>query len=243
MKLNTYDIPDMRLIPTTVSILEEIYKIKKKARVPSKELAILLGFKYGTEAHFYRKIHALSEYGLIEGKGIFEVSDLGEKILHPRSEQEKALSITTAVLNVPLWKEIYQKQGKTPREDNFWAVLVDITKVDPDTAKTHASKLLKWYQEDIGHVSDHLVGQNMETQEGMESKTLSSNGTNTRSMSEQLLLPTDPNALGVLSVKGIGNIDLTDEDSITLAESALKILRKKLPTMTSKHTSTNVQTE
>ncbi len=181
MKLGSYDIPDLRLIPTSVGTLDEIYKVKKRDRVPSKDLAILLGFKYGTEAHFYRKIHALAEYGLMEGKGIFQVSELGEKILHPRSDQEKALATTNAVLNVPLWKEIYQKHGKKPREDNFWAVLVDIAKVDPDTAKKYAGKILSWYEQDIAHVSENTI----ESKDN-ESKGLSSNESNIRSMAQQL---------------------------------------------------------
>lgn len=195
MKIGSYDVPDIRLMPTTVTTLEEIYKIKKRARVPAKDLAILLGYKWGTEPHFYRKIHSLLEFGLIEGKGSYEVSEWGEKILHPRSDQEKALATTRAVLNVPLWKAIYEKHGKKPREDNFWAVLVDVTKVDPDTAKTSASKILRWYAEDIAHVSEsslpiqlEVVGEHTLTPTD-ETKTLSSKEGYTKPMSQQLASP------------------------------------------------------
>jgi hypothetical protein len=190
LKLGNFDIPEQRLIPTVADTLEEIYKVKKRDRVQSKDLAILLGFKYGTEPHYYRKIHSLQEYGLMEGKGNFQITELGEKVLHPRSDQEKALAITKAVLSVPLWKEIYQKQGKKPREDNFWAVLVDITKVDPDTAKANGSKILGWYENDIAHVSDDLVGQNIEaSKENIETKGLSSKDSNIKSMSQQMMQP------------------------------------------------------
>ncbi|MGI0026790.1 MAG: hypothetical protein ACREAD_02990 [Nitrosopumilaceae archaeon] len=244
MKVGAYDVPEQRLIPTVVTTLEEIYKVKKRDRIQSKDLAILLGFKYGTEPHYYRKIHALQEYGLMEGKGLFQISELGEKVLHPRDDNEKALVMTKAVLNVPLWKEIYQKHGKKPRDDNFWAVLVDITKVDPATAKSNTTKILGWYEADIGHITEDLVGKDIGTGvENIETKGLSSKDSNIRTVSQQLVTPTDPDSFGILSVKGIGNIDLTDDDSITLAESALKILRKKLPTMKSKSSSTAQPTE
>lgn len=157
MKLGDFEIPEIRLFPTTVDTLEQIYKVKKREKIQSKDLAIFLGFKYGTEPHYYRKIRALTVFGLIDGKGIFQISELGEKLLHPRDTDEKKLVITKAVLNVPLWNEIYQKHGKKPREDNFWAVLMDITKIDPDTAKSYATKVLGWYMADITHVSDSFV--------------------------------------------------------------------------------------
>lgn len=163
MKLGAFEIPDVRLTPTIVETLAEIYKVKKREKIQSKDLAIFLGFKYGTEPHYYRKIRSLTGYGLIDGKGIFQVSELGEKLLHPRDDDEKKLVLTKSVFNVPLWKDIYQKHGKKPREDNFWAVLMDITKTDPDTAKSNATKVLGWYMADIAHVSDSFALQDEAT--------------------------------------------------------------------------------
>lgn len=185
MKIGTYDIPDIRLFPTSVDTLSEIYKVKKREKIPSKDLAILLGFKYGTEPHYYRKIHALQAYGLLDGKGIFQISELGEKILHPRDGHEQAVATTKSVLNVPLWKEIYKKQGKKPRDDNFWAVLVDITKADPATSKSNAVKILGWYEADIGHISDNLVDQEISSTTP-STETLRSSNTQDNQMSQQM---------------------------------------------------------
>lgn len=231
MKLGAYDIPEQRLIPTVLTTLEEIYKVKKREKIQSKDLAILLGFKYGTEPHYYRKIHSLQEYGLMDGKGIFQISELGEKILHPRDEQEKALVLTKSVLNVPLWKEIYQKHGKKPRDDNFWAVLVDITKVDPATAKSNGGKILGWYEADIGHISDNLVGQEISPQSPTES--LRSSNTQSNTMSQQLV-PQD--SLGMLTVPEMGNIVIKNEDTLAIARTYLDVLEKKIKTL---KTSTN----
>ena len=185
MKIGDFEIPDVRLIPTSVDTLGDIYKVKKRDRIQSKDLAIFLGFKYGTEPHFYRKIHSLTDYGLMEGKGIFQISELGEKLLHPRDEHEKVVALTNAVLNVPLWKEIYQKHGKKPRDDNFWAVLVDITKIDPESAKNNATKILGWYLTDIAHVSDDIASSSETPTSSTES--LRSSNTKDNRMSQQMV--------------------------------------------------------
>lgn len=231
MKLGSFEIPDLRLIPTTVGTLEEIYKVKKRDRVQSKDLAILLGFKYGTEPHYYRKIHALTEYGLLEGKGTFQVSELGEKLLHPRNDLEKEFAKTNAVLNVQLWKEIYQKHGKKPRDDNFWAVLVDIAKVDPETAKTNASKILRWYLEDIGHVSeDALTEQKQEqTPSRDESKGLSLNASQSNQMSQAMMTGNMPeDSLGRVALAKGGYIDVIDETTLEIAKSYIKVFEQKI---------------
>lgn len=189
MRIGNFEIPELRLIPTAVAILEDIYKIKKRERIQSKDLAILLGHKYGTETHFYRKVRTLEEYGLLEGKGSFQITELGERLLHPRDEIEKQSARTKSVLNVPLWKEVYDKQGKSPRDDNFWAVLVDITKTDPDTAKGLSSRILKWYQEDIAHISAELINTDKNIEQGTQTQDLRSITTKDNLGMSQSLLP------------------------------------------------------
>lgn len=158
MKLGDYYIPEIRLMPNAVDLLDEIYKVKKCKRVLSKDLAIQLGFKYGTEGHFYRKLKTLTSYGLLEGSGSYQVSKLGESLLHPKTDQIKEIAKTKAVLNVRLWQLIKDKVGTNPKVDNFWSVLVDITKVDPITAKKEQSKILKWYTSDMELITDSLIG-------------------------------------------------------------------------------------
>ncbi|MCJ8306741.1 MAG: hypothetical protein HRU07_06805 [Nitrosopumilus sp.] len=157
MKLGDYEIPEIRLMPNAITVLDEIYSVKQRNKVLSKDLAIHLGFKYGTESYFYRKLKTLLSYGLLEGKGSYQVSELGESLLQPRTDKIKEIAKTKAILNVELWKAIKEKVGKIPREGNFWSVLVDITKVDPNTAKKEQAKILKWYLEDIELISEDLI--------------------------------------------------------------------------------------
>ena len=217
MRIGIFNIPDMRLIPTTVATLDEIYKVKKRDRIKSKDLAIFLGYKYGTEPHYYRKIHALTGFGLLHGQGIFHISELGETILHPRDETTKKEALTEAVLKVKLWKEIYDKQGKNPNENNFWAVLMDITHVDPDTAKSIAAKILSWYTKDMEYVSDECA---LKNNSASESEDLTSNSYQDESVSQQSL---------ALQQKSQDNESIQfGEISLSLPKKNLKIQWKKL---------------
>ena len=147
--------------------------VKQRNRILSKDLAMHLGFKYGTETYFYKKLRTLLSYGLLEGKGSYQVSELGESLLYPRTDKIKEIAKTKAVLNVELWKLIKDKVGVKPREDNFWSVLVDITKTDPNTAKKEQSKILKWYLEDIELVSEDLIESELDISNSDEDQHLS----------------------------------------------------------------------
>ena len=158
MKVGSFEVPEFRLIPNALDILETIYKKRNRDKVNSKQIAIDLGYKYGTESHFYRRLKTLLEFGLLEGSGSYCVSELGEKILRPKDEHEKNICKTQAVLNVGLWKNIYDQYKKDVKEDNFWPIIVDITKISRDKAVELNSKLFKWYTDDMAHLDEKLVG-------------------------------------------------------------------------------------
>jgi hypothetical protein len=58
-----------------------------------------------------------ASYGLISSRGI-QVTDLGI------DDAEKNSVYKEALLNIPLWKELFGKFGKTLPDSNFWANLV-----------------------------------------------------------------------------------------------------------------------
>lgn len=226
MKIGSFEVPELRLIPIGIEILEEIYKIKHKERVNSKDIAILLGYKYGTEPQFYRKLKTLIAYGLLEGQGSYQVSNLGETTLYPKSDEQREFTRTKAVMNVKLWEEIYKKHGITPRQDNFWAVLNDITKISPDKAKSIHGKIYKWYTDDMAYVVKSLVDKE-EFDTSMGSEGLISTDTNKRLVQGQLI-PLQTNALGTLVAQNIGTIEINDKDTLSIAQSYLNVLKKKI---------------
>lgn len=187
MKLGSFEIPELRLIPTALEILEEIYKIKHRERVGSKDIALLLGYKYGTEPHFYRKLKTLISYGLLEGQGNFTISSLGEQILYPKTDEERQRTRTKAIMSVKFWEEIYKKHGKNPRQDNFWAVLNDVAKLSPDKAKAIQGKIFKWYSDDMAHVVEKYVDDDNPIV--TETKDLRSGYTNQPSLQQELVPP------------------------------------------------------
>ena len=227
MKLGDYEIPEIRLMPNAMTILDEIYSVKQRNRVLSKGLAIHLGFKYGTETYFYKKLRTLLSYGLLEGKGSYQVSELGESLLHPRTDKIKEIAKTKAVLNVELWKLIKDKVGVNPREDNFWSVLVDITKTDPNTAKKEQSKILKWYLEDIELISEDLIESELDIGNYDEDQHLSQGTAQNNQMSQQMAI-SQTSSLGQLTVPSMGTIEINDSDTLTIARTYLDVLEKKI---------------
>ena len=228
MKLGSFEVPERRLVPDTIADVKKIYDAIKSDEIQSKDLSQIFGYKYATATSFYMRLNSMVSYGLLEGRGTFRVSDLGKSLLYPENEKQEKILKTKAILNVTLWKELYQKFQKSPPVDNFWVQIKNITGIEPQQAQDVEKQVRKWYLEDVTHISDEILSEIVDG----KAEGLRSNGTNTKQMSQQLASSIDPNSFGRLSVKGIGDIDLTDADTITLAESALKILRKKLPQKT-----------
>lgn len=226
MKLGSFEIPEKRLVPDALADVKRIYDTIKSDEIPSKELSQMLGYKYPTATPFYQRLNSMLSYGLLEGRGSFRVSQLGKALSYPESEKQTQILKAKSVLNVPLWNEIYKKFKQSPPAENFWVQLRSVTSVEPQEAQKVEKQVRKWYVEDIAQVREDLSLDDVET----KTEGLSSMGTNTKTLSQQLVRPEiDSNSLGRLTIKGIGDFDLTDADTITLAESALAILRKKLP--------------
>lgn len=240
MKLGAFEIPEFRLAPNCVQDIKKIYDACKFEKITSKDLAKLLGYSNATSGRFYTRLKSLTAYGLISGGGSNQVSQLGYQIAYPESPDHEDASRKKAIFNVELWRQLYRLVGRSPSQENFWLQLKNAAGIDAPEAQQNANLVRKWYMEDISLVPDNVLQSEDVDNDTLStsSKSLSSNKSNNKPVSQQLVSPTDPNAFGILSVKGIGNIDLTDADSIDLAESALKILRKKLPSLTSKSNNT-----
>ncbi|MGI0072845.1 MAG: hypothetical protein ACREA3_03415 [Nitrosotalea sp.] len=130
---------------------------------------------------------------MLEGKGTFRITDLGKSLLIPLNTEEEKTLRSTAVLHVPLWREIYNRYTKSPPRDDFWIQLMNITGVNRDVANENAGKILKWYLEDIGQVSEDIVSKidnPLKVEEG-KPKGLSSKEGNIRQMSQQMEPPSD----------------------------------------------------
>jgi hypothetical protein len=225
MKLGLHEIPESRLVPNCVTDIKKIYDTVKFEQIASKDLAKLLGYTFATSGRFYLRLKSLITYGLLQSGN--SVTPLGYEISYPESPEQEDRARKKAIFNVTLWRELYKQVGKNPPAE-FWIPLKTAAGVDAPSAQKNAPIIKKWYLEDIGLVPDDVLKESIYG-ESAETKGLSSNNDNSTPVSQQLVRnEIEPNSLGRLIVKGIGDFDLTDADTIDLAESALKILRKKL---------------
>jgi len=96
------------------------------------------------------KVADMRLYGLLEPRGI-KATPLAMKLTFG-TEQEKQEAIEKAILNVPLWKELYDRFGTELPETNFWVQLQKITGVDHLEAQKYAETVRKAYLEDISHL-------------------------------------------------------------------------------------------
>lgn len=225
MKLGVHEIPESRLVPNCIGDIKKIYDTVKFEQISSKDLAKLLGYTFATSGRFYLRLKSLISYGLLQSGN--SVTPLGYEISYPESPEQEDRARKKAIFNVSLWRDLYKQVGKNPPAE-FWIPLKTVAGVDAPTAQRNASIVKKWYLQDIGLVPDDVLKESI-YEEPIETKGLSSNEGNNKPVSQQLVrTEIDPNSLGRLTVKGIGDFDLTDNDTIDLAESALKILRKKL---------------
>lgn len=183
MQLGTFKIPEIRLNIILSETLQKIYDSVKVDQIQSKDLSTLLGYKHGTEIGLFKKINSMLAYGVLEGRGTYNITKLGENLLFPEPEQESHLKIQ-ALLNVGLWKELFKKNKKELPKDGFWIQLKNITDVDPATAKKVENKIANWYTEDMELVSDDLefIKENSDQQP----KTIRSSSIQDNQMSQQI---------------------------------------------------------
>jgi hypothetical protein len=152
MRVGNYTIPDVRLFPALVDATKVIYDTYPNEEVSDMTaLAQLLGHKTEKSGTFLAKMTFLRAYGLIEGRGTVRVSEIGKKITYG-TDEEKSDAIKKAVLNIPLWKELFERFLVNLPTDNFWAHLGKIAILEPPEAQRIAEQVRKAYLEDIRYI-------------------------------------------------------------------------------------------
>lgn len=223
MQLGSFEVPEKRLIIHAIPDLKLIYDSVKTGEIKSADISSLFGYKHPTATPFYHRLNSLSSFGLLEGRGKFRITTIGKDLLFPESDEHDKKSKNKAILHVPLWKSLYAKYKKDLPAENFWVQLKNITGVQPDEAKKVESEIKKWYGEDIVHVTEELVS----TDQDSQTKGLSLTGTTKGQMQGQLV-PPQTSALGTLVAQNIGTIEINDKDTLSIAQSYLNVLKKKI---------------
>jgi len=154
VKVGKYDIPQFRLHPNLNEATKILYENFKLDEAPNLlTVAQLLGHKTDKSGGFLTKIADMRSYGLITSRGV-KVTDLGKKLTWGETEEDKNEAYKDALLNIPLWKELYGKFGKTLPTSNFWAQLGKIAGLEPPDAKKVEEIVRKAYLDDFQYVKD-----------------------------------------------------------------------------------------
>lgn len=226
MQIGNFKVPEIRLELLVNTVLKKIYETVKTDQIQSKDLSKLLGYKYGTEVSLFKKINSMIAYGILEGRGIYSITKLGEGLLFPESPEIAQNLKSEAIFNVELWRKLFEKNRKAPPKDGLWVQLRNITEIDPATAKKLENRIYTWYMEDISNISDNIqIDLNSDQEDS--STTLRSSMAKSKQMSQQMAIP-DVSSLGQLIVPSMGTIEINDKDTLEIARTYLDVLEKKI---------------
>src|SRR3989344_1009911 len=116
MQIGSYEVPENRLVPNAIADTKKLFDSVKHDSITTKDMGGIFAYKNYTTGIFYRRLNSMISYGLLEqvGRGSFRISVLGEGLSYPENDQKEKELKTKAILNVPLWNEIYKKHGRMP---------------------------------------------------------------------------------------------------------------------------------
>lgn len=213
MKVGNYTIPDLRLFPKIHHDIKLIYENYRLAEAEDADVvAKLVGHKSANSGAWLSKLADMRLYGLLESRAI-KATPLAEKLTYG-TEQEKQEAINKAFMNVPLWRELFNKFGVELPESNFWVQLQRITGLDPLDAQKYADFVRKAYLDDISHIKPKKEEKKMPTAEvGAEIDTSTA---------------ISAGVLGRLETAEYGTFIFKDKGSIAVARKILDLIENKL---------------
>lgn len=154
MKIGNYSVPDFRLaqlIQDTRKVYDSYKGDSIKQPTKNDTFAQLLGYKSARNGAYWTRITALRTCGLIEGRGDVTISPLGKQITYG-DETQKAQAQFQAVMNIPLWKELYKRYRFDLPTQDFWAKLANITGCEAPVAKSNEQFVRESFQADTNAI-------------------------------------------------------------------------------------------
>jgi hypothetical protein len=156
MKIGDYEIPHFPL-DKAIADMKLIYSTYKRTEISAPVIGDVFKYKTYNTGVFYRRLNSMEQYGFLEGKRSFRVTELGEFIIHPDPEHPVEKSRKRAFLHVPFWSRIYAEHQKDPPPvGGFWSVIRKFTGVDPEDAKKIEKKIRTRYMNDVSNISDEV---------------------------------------------------------------------------------------
>jgi len=164
MNIGNFQVPNNPYrLPRLVEHIKKIYDSYKGDVIQNAKkndtLAQLCGYKSSNNGAYWGELAALRAYGLLEGRSDLRVSDLAKQITYG-NEQQKSEALLKSVLNIPLWKELYNRHRLQLPTQEFWAKLANITGCEAPVAKSNESFITEAFIEDtkdIKHVKQYTT--------------------------------------------------------------------------------------
>lgn len=222
----TLQYPEYKLDPDAIKDTKKIYDEIRRSEIQSIDLAKILGYSGPTSGKFYERLNSMLMYGLLEGRGRYRVTELGKDISYPMGDESYKKSLyRKAVLNVPLWRNIYDIHKKD-LPDNFWYVLKQITNADAPDIHKQEDEIRKRYLEDVALLND----ENRESQEPRKSYNL--DRVDKGDQMTQQIVPLTPSVrdTGFVTLNVSNqpfNISVFNAQSLSVAIATLNMLAEK----------------
>lgn len=155
MKIGNYQVPTYRLYPKVADAINKIYEeYVFDEPVSADAVAKLCDHKSANSGAWLYKLADMRAYGLLEKRAI-KATSLAEKFASGTNE-EKQKAKNKAIMNIPLWKTLYDKFGLELPSSNFWIQLQQITGLPNIEAQKHADFVRKAYLDDISHYKPEI---------------------------------------------------------------------------------------
>lgn len=142
---NPYRLP--RLIEHTKKIYDTYHADAITNANKNDALAQLLGFKSSNNGAYWTELAALKAYGLLEGRSDLKITELAKQVTYGTGDQ-KPQAILRAFMNIPLWKQLYERYRLQLPSQEFWAKLQHITGCEAPVAKSNEQFITEAFKED-----------------------------------------------------------------------------------------------
>lgn len=145
-KIGSYSYPDISVAEAS-RIAKVIYDF------PSHSMSVkMLAEKLGISARggwTGMILFSLKKYGLVEGRGTLRTTELAEKLVNPKSNQELTTTKEFVFNKIDLWAKIRKDYGVKALDSDFWGYLADKLPVDRTIAQSKYEKIAKLYTESV----------------------------------------------------------------------------------------------
>ena len=125
--------------------------------ISSADLARVFNLKAPTSGRFYERLYSLIYYGLLEqkGRGYYSLTETAKQIVSPDTDEQKIRAYKTALLHVPLWKELSTFPNLP---EHIWISIKKATNLTTDEALDIENRVREWYIHDHNFVEDLSKG-------------------------------------------------------------------------------------